>query len=167
MNGGEDDVNTDEDPEEIIDGNKDEVVHEGQQGIPDSAQHKKNKATGSDIRKVSGYISDYIESSDPGSYSDTSEDSTIDDARRHKSSMMIYDPNVPLDDFCLDLRFTYLKLFKHELIEFSTRRGFEFKYIKNDSKRVRAKCAGKECKWLIFCSLCNGKKMYVVEHYVS
>ena len=32
VNGSEDDVNTDEDPEEIIDGNKDEVVHEGQQG---------------------------------------------------------------------------------------------------------------------------------------
>ena len=60
--------------------------------------------------------------------------------------MMIYDPNVPLDDFCLDLRFTDLKLFKQEFIEFSTRRGFEFKYIKNDSKRVRAKCARKECK---------------------
>ena len=30
MNGDEDAVNTDEDPEEIIDGNEDEVVHEGQ-----------------------------------------------------------------------------------------------------------------------------------------
>lgn len=57
-------------------------------------------------------------------------------------------------------------MFKHELMEMSTRKGFEFKYVKNDSIRVAAKCSVKRCKWLILCSWCNGKKMFIVKHYV-
>lgn len=37
-----------------------------------------------DLGKVIGYESDYIDSSDPGSYDDTSEGSSADEARRHK-----------------------------------------------------------------------------------
>ena len=52
-------------------------------------------------------------------------------------------------------------------MDFSTRKGFEFKYMKNDALRVRARCSAKGCTWLILCSWCSGKKMYVVKHYVA
>ena len=38
-------------------------------------------------------------------------------------------PNVPLEDFHLDLRFEDLKLFKRELADFSLKKRFEFQYV--------------------------------------
>lgn len=70
--------------------------------------------------KMIGHESDYIDSDDPGSYDDTSDGLDADDAKRHKSSKIIYNSKRPLDDFYLDLRFEALKAFKNELIEFST-----------------------------------------------
>lgn len=96
-----------------------------------------------DLGKVIGYESDYIDSSDPGSYDDTSEGSSADEARRHKYAKKCYNPNVPLEDFCLDLRFSDMKLFKKALVQFSTRRWSEFKYIENDAIRVRVQCCEK------------------------
>lgn len=59
--------------------------------------------------KVAKYQSDYIHSFDPRCYDDTSEGLDADDAKRHKSNKKYYDPKVPLEDFCLDLRFVDLK----------------------------------------------------------
>lgn len=55
----------------------------------------------------------------------------------------MYAPVVPLGEFFLDLKFKDQKLFKKKLVDFSTRRGFEFRYIKNDIVMVRAMCLGK------------------------
>lgn len=68
--------------------------------------------------------------------------------------------------FFIDLRFDDLNIFTKELVEFSTRKGFEFKYMKNDSVRVRAKCSTIGCTCLMLCSWCSSKKRYVVKHYV-
>lgn len=112
---------------------------------------ERDRETGNNVKqvvdtgKVIGYESEYLDSSDPSSYEDTSEGSIGDDARRHRSSRKVYDPSIPLDDFFLDLRFKDLKQFKNELVEFSTRVGVEFKYIKNDALRVRARCFAKGC----------------------
>lgn len=114
-----------------------------------------------------GYNSDYLDSSDPGSYEDKSGESEVDDAKRYKASNNCYCPNTQLEDFYLDLRFDDLKSFKHELVQFSIRKGFAFQYVKNDGTRVREKCAAKGCKWLVFCSWCSGKKMYVLKKYIA
>ena len=107
-----------------------------------------------------------MDSSDPGSYIDTSSGSDADDAQCKKSSMAkCYDPTANFEDFFLDLRFPDLKLFKNVLVEISTRKRFEFKYIKNDAMRVRAKCSAEGCSWMILCSWCSSKKLYVVKHY--
>lgn len=119
-----------------------------------------------DFGKVSGFESDYISSSDPGSYDDTNEGLEAEDVQRHRSTRKIYDPNVGLEDFSLDLRFKDLQAFQKELVEFSSNKGFEFKYVKNDAVRVRAVCSMKNCKWLIQCSWCSGKKSFTVKHYV-
>lgn len=69
---------------------------------------------GTNTGKVIGYESEYIESSDLGSYDETIEDSIVENTKRHRSCRKIYEPNVPLDDFFLDLRFKDLKMFKSE-----------------------------------------------------
>lgn len=73
-------------------------------------------------KKVTEYGSEYMDSSNHGSYEDTSEGSSVDDARRHRSRKNYYDPNVMLKDFFIGLQFENLKLFKGELVEFSTRK---------------------------------------------
>lgn len=64
------------------------------------------------IGKFTGYESEYMDSSDPRSYKDTSEGSSADDARRHKIRKYYYNPNTPLEDFYLYLKFKDLKLLK-------------------------------------------------------
>lgn len=72
----------------------------------------------------------------------------------------------PLEDFSLDLGFKDLMLFKKELVDYSTMKGFEFKYIMNDIVKVRAICSRENYKWLILCSWCCQKKAFVVKNYV-
>lgn len=60
-----------------------------------------------------------------------------------------------------------MKMFKAKLVEISTRQGFEFKFIKNGALRVQACCVAKRCKWLILCSWCSGKQIFIVKHYES
>lgn len=86
----------------------------------------------------------------------------VNDARRHKSSKKCYNPSIPMEDSSFDIRFKDLKLFKNKL---GSKNVFEFKHIKNDVLRVRAKCFSTSYMWLIFYSWCSGKKMYVVNHY--
>lgn len=117
--------------------------------------------------KVVGFESDYINSSNPGSYEETSLDSDTDDATRHRSKKKYFNPNIPLPDFSLDLGFKDLKQFKSELVDFSTRQGFEFRYMKNDALRLRAICSAIGCPWLILYCWCSGRKMYVVKHYIA
>ena len=64
--------------------------------------------------KIGGCQSDYIDSSDSGSYIDTSSGSNADDAQCKKSSgAKCYDPNANFEEFFLDLRFPDLRLFKN------------------------------------------------------
>lgn len=52
-----------------------------------------------DSSKITGHESDYMNSSDLGSYESISEDSNADDAKWHKSKSLYYDPNEPQKDF--------------------------------------------------------------------
>lgn len=125
------------------------------------------RALGIKSVKVIGYESDYMDYSNHRSYEDTSEGSDADDTRRQRLRKNCYDTNALLEDFFLGLHFQDLKLFKGELVEFSTRRWFKFNYIKNDAVRVRAKYFAKGCKWLILCSWWNNGKTYIVKHYMA
>lgn len=133
----------------------------------DGDQECSNLRHVSEFVKASGYESDYISSLDPGSYEDTSEGSDIEGKQRYRSSRKMYDHSVPLEDFFLDLRFKDLKLFKNELVDFFVRKGFEFRYVKNDYVRIRAMCSGKNCKWLILYSWCSGSLSQLSTMYRS
>lgn len=77
--------------------------------------------------KVVEFESDYIDSSNPGSYEETSSESDADDATRHRSKKNYFNHDIPLPNFSLDLGFKGLKQFKSELVDFSTKHGFEFR----------------------------------------
>lgn len=94
---------------QVIDGEKDdENTKENQEASSDKRKPNDVVAfpTTSNVRgtcigpgKVTRYESEYINSSNPGRYNDTNDGSYIDDARRHKSSRKVYDPQ------CLARRF--------------------------------------------------------------
>ena len=115
-----------------------------------------NVRPGSEIGKVTDYESVY----------DPSEALDAEDAKRHRSSWKFYDPSELMEDSYLDLRFKELKVFKKELVEYSIRKGLEFRYIQNDAMRVRVSCSTKGSNWLILCSWCNGWKLFTVKYYV-
>ena len=58
-------------------------------------------------------------------------------------------------------------MFKITLSQFSTRERFEFKYMKNDKVRVKARCSGNRCSWSILCSWCSATKTFIVKTYVN
>lgn len=100
------------------------------------------RACTTEFGKVTSYDSEYKNSLDLRSYEDTSEESSVYDARWPRSKKNYYDPNVQLTDIFLGLEFQNLKLFKGELVEFLTTEGFEFSYNKNVVS-VWAKCSNK------------------------
>ena len=85
-----------------------------------------NKTHMNESGKVTSYEYDYIDLPDPWSYVDTSGGSDANDVMRHKSSKKFYGLSTQMEDFRLDLKFKDLKMFKNKLVEFSTRKGFEF-----------------------------------------
>lgn len=131
-------------------GNEEREVRQPTSGVEGNAENTAStrRAFTVESPKVIGYDIRYIHSSEPQSYENTSEGSSADDARRHRLKKKYYDPNVPLKDFFIGIPFENLKLFKGELVDFSTRKGYKFSYIKNDEARVHAKSCSKGYKWL-------------------
>lgn len=82
------------------------------------------------IGKVVGYDSEYIDSPYPGSCDDTSEDSNANDAQRHKSSKRNYNPNIPLEDFCIDLTFKDLHYLRKSLYSFQPEKALSLGMLK-------------------------------------
>nr|GLL37801.1 Transposase, MuDR, plant [Ipomoea trifida] len=111
--------------------------------------------------------SDYISSSDPGSYKSTSEASDVDDAQRKRSSGLHYKPNGTFEDFFLEQIFNDSKQFKLALSEFSLKNQFAYTFKKNDSVRVRAKCSATGCKWEILASIHGNDNSFRVKTYHS
>lgn len=91
-------------------GNEEDVVRQ-----PTNEAEANSENIGRALTIVSKKVTEY-------GYEDTSEGSSVDDARRHRSRKNYYDPNVMLKDFFIGLQFENLKLFKGELVEFSTRK---------------------------------------------
>lgn len=67
------------------------------------------------------------------------------------------------------MRFRDHKLFRKALSTFSIQNGFAHAFIKNDTKRITAKCAGTHCRWRIHVSKenegdCFHIKIFTIEH---
>ncbi|XP_025628636.1 uncharacterized protein [Arachis hypogaea] len=62
-----------------------------------------------------------------------------------------------------------MAMFKQALKDYFVYEGKELMYLKNESKRIRARCAEEGCPWLVFCfpnsqSLCFQMKTFIGEH---
>ena len=87
------------------DGENDNKDTEGGK-LTDSADYSTENTTAvpkNEGKKASGYESDYIDSSDSGSYINTSGGSDINDIKRCKPSRKNYDPTIYLKEFFLDI----------------------------------------------------------------
>ena len=78
-----------------------------------------------------------------------------DDQQTRKKSRRAFNPHSNLDDFKfrLGMEFTTIVHLRDVLKEVFIRDNREFKYVVNDRTRLRAKCKGKGCKWLILCEV--------------
>lgn len=116
-------------------------------------------------RDDEGVQSDYIDSDDPGSYKDTSDESDADDAQRVKSSGLHFSSNGTLTVFFVDQIFTGPAQFKKALSDYSLEKQFTYHFKKNDKVRVRAKCSALNCKWEILASIDGNDKLFKVKTY--
>ncbi|XP_031402519.1 uncharacterized protein LOC116212068 [Punica granatum] len=58
-------------------------------------------------------------------------------------------------------------MFKKAVTDYNIAIGRVFKFVKNDNKRVRAKCRSEGCKWEIFCSWSNEVKTFKIKKFVE
>lgn len=63
------------------------------------------------------------------------------------------------------LKFRDLNLFKRALITFSIQNGFAHCFVKNDTRRVIAKCKGINCNWRIHVSAENERGGFMIKTF--
>ena len=66
--------------------------------------------------------------------------------------------------FELGMEFRNLAVFKQAVKDYSIREGVMVKFVKNDSKRCRAKCED-PCPWVIMCSWSKVSNSFQVKTY--
>ncbi|XP_061340343.1 uncharacterized protein LOC133286856 [Gastrolobium bilobum] len=63
------------------------------------------------------------------------------------------------------MEFVSLQLFKNVVKDYSIDLGRQFKWLKNDKVRARAKCSNDECDWMIYCSWNNKMKAFQIKTF--
>ncbi|OMO50686.1 Transposase, MuDR, plant [Corchorus olitorius] len=89
----------------------------------------------------------YMDSDDPGSFSDTGSDSDFDNARRLPSSKLQFRPDALIELYKEQI-FDGKEQFKKALNEYSLKKCFAYNFKKNDKVRVWAVCAAPGCERL-------------------
>ncbi|XP_038688330.1 uncharacterized protein LOC119987479 [Tripterygium wilfordii] len=116
---------------------------------PDETQTNEDE----DVFESDGQISEYIESSDPGSYRDsTEEDPELrDDAVRKKSRFPSFKSHKGIPNFELSMLFNSNEDFKNAVSNYAILTRHDIRFTKNEPDRCRAKCMGTfDCPWLIY-----------------
>ena len=60
--------------------------------------------------------------------------------------------------FTVGMLFTTVQEFRKVVREYGIKNGHNFHFIKNESDRVRVRCAADGCPWLLYASLVNRKE---------
>ncbi|KAI3440269.1 uncharacterized protein J3R85_003895 [Psidium guajava] len=97
------------------------------------------------------YQTDYYETDGDESLDSNVEEEDVDVTRR-KSKFLSYDPNCATPFFTTSMKFDDGRQFKDALKKYSVVERREIKFIKNERKFVRAKCADENCSWKISAS---------------
>jgi len=74
-------------------------------------------------------------------------------------------PNLGMSGFELGMEFSTLEPFKQGLKDFNIQQGRDFKWVKNDRVRVRARCKEENCKWEIYCAFHNARHSYQIKTF--
>ncbi|KAK9012084.1 hypothetical protein V6N11_040154 [Hibiscus sabdariffa] len=111
----------------------------------------------------SGDVTNYIHSSDVGSY-DSEEDVEV---VCKKSKKVFYDPSKPVPCLALGLIFTSTRPFKDALVNYVVVRRFDYKLVRNENDKVNAKCKGEGCPWEIYAYIDNNDGFFKVKKLIS
>ncbi|XP_038707254.1 uncharacterized protein LOC120002562 [Tripterygium wilfordii] len=117
-----------------------------------------------------GHLSEYLESSDPGSYGENSDEDPEfrEDVVIKKSRYPLFKGNKGIPSFELDMLFQSNDEFKEAVTTYAIMSRKDIRFMKNEPKRCRAKCKGAaDCKWIIFASYDKVIDSFQVKTYVS
>ncbi|KAL4333446.1 hypothetical protein GQ457_07G006750 [Hibiscus cannabinus] len=93
-----------------------------------------------------GNESDYLDSSDAGSYESDSDGEIL----FKKSSKVFFDASSAEPRFEVGMIFESPKQFKEALYAYAVAQRFDFKFLKNEKERTRAKCKARGCPFRIY-----------------
>ncbi|XP_038699608.1 uncharacterized protein LOC119996902 [Tripterygium wilfordii] len=114
--------------------------------------------------------SSYIDSSDPGSYIDSTDEEpeVRDDAVRRKSRFPSFKKQKGIPIFELSMLFDSNDEFKDAINSYAILTRHDIRFTKNEPNRCRAKCKGSfDCPWIIFASYNRDIGSFQVKTYVN
>ncbi|KAL4291677.1 hypothetical protein GQ457_14G022030 [Hibiscus cannabinus] len=121
----------------------------------------KNQEKGEGSR--SGSETDYLDSSDLGSYGSDDDGEVV----CKKSKKDYFDPSDKVPSFQLGMIFENSKQFKAALTKYAIAKRFDFKLSKNDRDKTRAVCKGQDCPWTIYASIDSRDEHYKVKTFID
>ncbi|XP_038705767.1 uncharacterized protein LOC120001481 isoform X2 [Tripterygium wilfordii] len=166
----ESDKEGEDDDEQVDDEHDDEQVHEEQDDEQNDEGLGYEEYDEEPGESEKGVDSDYLDSSDPGSYRDsTDEDPEVrDDAIRKRSRFPSYKKVKGILKFELSMLFTSNNEFKDAVSNYAIMTRIDIRFSKNEPSRCRAKCKGAtDCPWLIFASYSRQVDSFQVKTYVN
>ncbi|KAK8978838.1 hypothetical protein V6N11_034746 [Hibiscus sabdariffa] len=124
---------------------------------------KVNGVTGKNIEKSdeSGDETDYVDSSDLGSYDSDSEGKLV----CKKSHHVYFDSTNPVPRFQLGTVFHGPTEFKEALAKYAIIKMFDIAYKRNESKRTRAWCKQEGCPFRIYACLDKADGLYKIKTF--
>ncbi|KAK8990612.1 hypothetical protein V6N11_009304 [Hibiscus sabdariffa] len=111
----------------------------------------------------SGSETDYLDSSDLGSYGSDDDGEVV----CKKSKKDYFDPSDKVSSFQLGMIFENSKQFKATLTKYTIAKRFDFKLSKNDRDKTRVVCKGKDCPWMIYASIDSRDEHYKVKTFID
>ncbi|KAK8694541.1 hypothetical protein V6N13_072090 [Hibiscus sabdariffa] len=111
----------------------------------------------------SGSETDYLDSSDLGSYGSDDDGEVV----CKKSKKDYFDPSDKVPSFQLGMIFENSKQFKAALIKYAIAKRFDFKLSKNDRDKTRAVCKGQDCPWTIYASIDSRDEHYKLHEMIK
>ncbi|XP_038693818.1 uncharacterized protein LOC119991542 [Tripterygium wilfordii] len=117
-----------------------------------------------------GSCSEYYDSSDPGSYRDSTDEylELKEDAKRKKSRYPTFKKGKGIPSFELGMLFNSNAEFKEAVSNYAIMTRHDIRFTKNEPNRCRAKCVGSsDCNWLIFGSFSKDVKGFQLKIFID
>ncbi|KAL4308001.1 hypothetical protein GQ457_01G017620 [Hibiscus cannabinus] len=110
-----------------------------------------------------GNETDYLDSSDAGSYESDSDGEIL----FKKSSKVFFDTSSVEPRFEVGMIFESPQQFKEALYAYAVAQRFDFKFLKNEKERTRAKCKARGCPFRIYASFDKGDGCFKIKTFIS